>query len=111
LLARDGRRHRVGHHSDFRPVQPSRTADVSCLESSIGRLVDNRERRHFSGNALLDTWVAKFDDRIPLAAGPNSLRLASIWWPIGFVLAAAYFVFISRRYAGKVSVQRDNQGF
>jgi hypothetical protein len=26
-------------------------------------------------------------------------------------LAAAYFVFVSRRYAGKVSVNRDNQGF
>jgi cytochrome d ubiquinol oxidase subunit II len=46
-----------------------------------------------------------------VAAGANSLAYAAIWWPIGFVLAAAYFVFISRRYAGKVSVQRDNQGF
>jgi len=26
-------------------------------------------------------------------------------------LAVFYFVFISRRYAGKVSVQRDTQGF
>ena len=26
-------------------------------------------------------------------------------------LATVYFVFISRRYAGKVSVKRDNQGF
>lgn len=46
-----------------------------------------------------------------VAAGPNSLRLASIWWPVGFALATVYFVFISRRYAGKVSVKRDNQGF
>jgi cytochrome d ubiquinol oxidase subunit II len=46
-----------------------------------------------------------------VAAGPNSLASAAIWWPIGFALAAAYFVFVSRRYAGKVSVQRDNQGF
>ena len=46
-----------------------------------------------------------------VAAGPNSLAYAAIWWPIGFALAAAYFVFVSRRYAGKVSVQRDNQGF
>jgi cytochrome d ubiquinol oxidase subunit II len=45
------------------------------------------------------------------AAGPNSLAYAAIWWPIGFALAAAYFVFVSRRYAGKVSVRRDNQGF
>jgi cytochrome d ubiquinol oxidase subunit II len=45
-----------------------------------------------------------------VAAGANSLAYAAIWWPIAFALAAAYFVFVSRRYAGKVSVQRDNQG-
>lgn len=46
-----------------------------------------------------------------VASTPRALFLASIWWPVAFVLANAYFVFISRRYAGKVSVQRDNQGF
>src|SRR5262245_9986202 len=46
-----------------------------------------------------------------VAAGANSLTYAVIWWPIAFALAAAYFIFVSRRYAGKVSVQRDNQGF
>jgi cytochrome d ubiquinol oxidase subunit II len=46
-----------------------------------------------------------------VAAGANSLAYAAVWWPIAFALAAAYFVFVSRRYAGKVSVQRDNQGF
>src|SRR5262249_24121760 len=46
-----------------------------------------------------------------VAAGANSLAYAAIWWPIGFALAAAYFVFVSRRYAGKVSVQRDKPGF
>jgi cytochrome d ubiquinol oxidase subunit II len=46
-----------------------------------------------------------------VAAGPSSLAYAAIWWPISFALATAYFVFVSRRYAGKVSVQRDNQGF
>ena len=46
-----------------------------------------------------------------VAAGPNSLAYAAIWWPIGCALAAAYFVFVSRQYAGKVSVRRDNQGF
>jgi cytochrome bd ubiquinol oxidase subunit II len=45
------------------------------------------------------------------AAGPRSLHLAAIWWPMAFALAVFYFVFISRRYAGKVSVQRDTQGF
>jgi cytochrome d ubiquinol oxidase subunit II len=45
------------------------------------------------------------------AANTNVLRIASIWWPAGFALASAYFIFISRRYAGKVSVRRDNQGY
>jgi cytochrome bd ubiquinol oxidase subunit II len=46
-----------------------------------------------------------------VASGAGALRLAAIWWPVGFVLASVYFVFISRRYAGKVSVHRDTQGF
>jgi cytochrome d ubiquinol oxidase subunit II len=46
-----------------------------------------------------------------VAAGPMSLHFAAIWWPVGFALAVFYFIFISRRYAGKVSVQRDTQGF
>jgi cytochrome d ubiquinol oxidase subunit II len=46
-----------------------------------------------------------------VAVSPSSLRLASFWWPIGFALAICYFIFISWRYAGKVSVQRDTQGF
>jgi cytochrome bd ubiquinol oxidase subunit II len=46
-----------------------------------------------------------------VVAGPNSLAYAAIWWPISFALASAYFVFVSRRYAGKVSVKQDNQGF
>jgi cytochrome d ubiquinol oxidase subunit II len=46
-----------------------------------------------------------------VAAGASSLAYAAIWWPIGFALAAADFVFVSRQYAGKVSAQRDDQGF
>ena len=45
------------------------------------------------------------------ASSHTDLFLASIWWPVGFALATTYFVFISRRYAGKVSAKRDNQGF
>src|SRR5437016_3095166 len=40
-----------------------------------------------------------------VACSPSTLRLAGLWWPVGFALAVFYFVFISRRYAGKVSVQ------
>jgi cytochrome bd-type quinol oxidase subunit 2 len=46
-----------------------------------------------------------------VAASPGSLLMASMWWPIAFVLAATYFIFISRRYYGKVSVNRDTQGY
>jgi cytochrome bd ubiquinol oxidase subunit II len=46
-----------------------------------------------------------------VAVGPSSLRLASFWWPVGFALVVFYFIFISRRYAGKVSLPRDTQGF
>jgi cytochrome d ubiquinol oxidase subunit II len=46
-----------------------------------------------------------------VASNANALLIASIWWPAGFLLATAYFIFISRRYVGKVSVRRDNQGY
>jgi hypothetical protein len=46
-----------------------------------------------------------------VASSHSALLLAFVWWPVGFVLATTYFIFISRRYAGKVSVRRDNQGF
>jgi cytochrome d ubiquinol oxidase subunit II len=46
-----------------------------------------------------------------VACSPSTLRLAGLWWPVGFALAVSYFIFISRRYAGKVSVQRDTEGF
>lgn len=46
-----------------------------------------------------------------VAASHTALLLASIWWPVGFGLATAYFVFISRRYTGKVSIKRDTQDF
>ncbi|HEY2713035.1 MAG TPA: cytochrome d ubiquinol oxidase subunit II [Chthoniobacterales bacterium] len=46
-----------------------------------------------------------------VASDPSTLQLASYWWPVGLALAVFYFFFISRRYAGKVSLQRDTQGF
>jgi cytochrome bd ubiquinol oxidase subunit II len=45
------------------------------------------------------------------ASDENSLRLAAIWWPLALVLAIVYFVFISRRYIGKVSVARGTEGY
>jgi cytochrome d ubiquinol oxidase subunit II len=46
-----------------------------------------------------------------VASSPNGLFLAAIWWPFAFILAVAYFIFISRHYKGKISVRRDNQGY
>ena len=46
-----------------------------------------------------------------VASSPTTLLRASFWWPLAFALAVFSFVFISRRYTGKVSVQRDTQGF
>ncbi len=96
----------------------------------ISGLVTRREMRAFIGSnlllaGLLATGAAAIFPVVlhstlapensltvyDVAAGPNSLVYAAIWWPIGFALAAAYFVFVSRQYAGKVSVKRDNQGF
>jgi cytochrome bd ubiquinol oxidase subunit II len=103
------------------------TVSAAILISGIW---NQRERRAFVGsNLLLGTLLASggaaifpvmlhstLDPRNSLtaysvAASPKALVLASAWWPIGFGLAVAYFVFISRRYAGKVSVTRDTQGF
>ena len=46
-----------------------------------------------------------------VASSHSGLVLAAFWWPLSLALAVTYFVFISRRYVGKVSVPRDNQGF
>ena len=45
-----------------------------------------------------------------VASSPRALLLAALWWPVGLGLALAYFLFISGRYAGKVSVRRDGRG-
>ena len=45
------------------------------------------------------------------ASSPGTLQAALVWWPVAFIMAASYFVFISRRDAGKVTLSRDNQGY
>jgi cytochrome d ubiquinol oxidase subunit II len=96
----------------------------------VSGLMKGEERRAFVGSNLLLTGllvtgsaaffpVMLYSTLAPensltaysVASGSKSLLLASFWWPVGFVLATIYFVFISRRYAGKVSVVRDNQGY
>ena len=103
---------------------------VVSIIALVSGLASRREQRAFLGSnflivGLLATGAAAifpvmlYSTLSPansmtayaVAAGPMSLHLAAIWWPMGFALAVFYFVFISRRYAGKVSVQRDTQGF
>ena len=45
-----------------------------------------------------------------VAASRGTLLIASTWWPIGLALTIIYAVFISRRYAGRVSAKGDTQG-
>jgi len=102
---------------------------VSIIALASG-LAGRRERRAFLGSnfliaGLLATGAAAIFPVMlhstlspehsltayAVASSPSTLRLASFWWPIGLALATFYFIFISRRYAGKVSLQRDTQGF
>ena len=105
-------------------------AIIASVFTLISGLSTRREMRAFVGsNALLVSVLATgaasifpvmlYSTLAPehsltayaVAVSPKSLRLALMWWPVGLGLAATYFVFISRRYAGKVSVKRDTQGF
>jgi cytochrome d ubiquinol oxidase subunit II len=103
---------------------------VAAACALFSGLAKGRERRAFLGSNLLlvGLLVTGSADLFPVmlystlapensltaysvASGSESLLLASFWWPVAFVLATSYFVFIARRYAGKVSVVRDNQGY
>ena len=103
---------------------------AASVVTLISGLSTGRERRTFIGSnlmlvGLLVTGAAAifpvmlYSTLAPensltaynVAAGANSFLFACIWWPVGFALATFYFVFISRRYKGKVSVKHDSQGF
>ncbi|MGH7976273.1 MAG: cytochrome d ubiquinol oxidase subunit II [Limisphaerales bacterium] len=43
------------------------------------------------------------------AAAGHGLVIALIWWPIAFILAVGYALFIYRYYLGKVKAAEDNQ--
>ncbi|HEV3273160.1 MAG TPA: cytochrome d ubiquinol oxidase subunit II [Candidatus Methylacidiphilales bacterium] len=46
-----------------------------------------------------------------VAASPDSLLLAAVWWPVAFIMSVSYFIFVSRHYHGKINVKRNNQSF
>jgi len=43
-----------------------------------------------------------------VASSHRAFLFASVWWPAGFALAITCFVFVSRRYAGKVRIEHGN---
>ena len=100
-----------GEHAGFRDNDTKRETGIYRVEPVACRTAGHRSGGHFSDRAALDAGAENSLTAYDVAAGSNSLTYAAIWWPIAFALATTYFVFVSRRYAGKVSVERDNQGF
>ena len=43
-------------------------------------------------------------------AGAYGLKVGLIWWVIGMILAAIYFVFVYRSFAGKVTANVESHG-
>jgi len=43
------------------------------------------------------------------AAAGHGLAVALVWWPVAFIFAVAYFLFIYRHYRGKVKLVEDTQ--
>ena len=41
-------------------------------------------------------------------AGVYGLKVGLIWWTIGMILAAGYFTFVYRSFAGKVAAEKDS---
>ena len=43
-------------------------------------------------------------------AGAYGLKIGLIWWVIGMILAAGYFTYVYRTFAGKVTAETDSHG-
>lgn len=43
-------------------------------------------------------------------AGAYGLKIGLVWWVIGMILAAGYFTFVYRSFAGKVVVEKNSHG-
>jgi cytochrome bd ubiquinol oxidase subunit II len=44
-------------------------------------------------------------------AGNYGLRIGLVWWVLGMILAAGYFTFVYRSFAGKVALDKDTHGY
>jgi cytochrome d ubiquinol oxidase subunit II len=43
------------------------------------------------------------------AAGAHGLSVGFVWWSIGMVLAAVYFIFVYRMFRGKVRLEEGSE--
>ena len=87
------------------------TCGFPCIELPHRGLLAGRRRGNLPGDALFNARTQYSLSAYAVSANRTALLTASVWWPIGFALAAGYFIFVLRHYAGKVDVNRDNQGF
>ncbi len=44
-------------------------------------------------------------------AGTYGLKVGLVWWVLGMILAAGYFTYVYRSFAGKVVVDKDSHGY
>jgi cytochrome d ubiquinol oxidase subunit II len=44
-------------------------------------------------------------------AGDYGLKIGLAWWILGIILAAGYFTYVYRSFAGKVVVEKDSHGY
>jgi len=44
-------------------------------------------------------------------AGAYGLKVGLVWWVLGMILAAGYFTYVYRSFAGKVTVDKDSHGY
>jgi len=44
-------------------------------------------------------------------AADYGLKIGLAWWIIGIILAAGYFTYVYRSFAGKVVVEKDPHGY
>jgi cytochrome d ubiquinol oxidase subunit II len=44
-------------------------------------------------------------------AGAYGLKIGLVWWILGMILAAAYSTYVYRSFAGKVTVERESDGY
>jgi cytochrome d ubiquinol oxidase subunit II len=44
-------------------------------------------------------------------AGDYGLKIGLVWWLLGIILAAGYFTYVYRSFAGKVVVDKEPHGY